>query len=315
MGIISSLFGTGKPNPDSQYVTLRDDGIRAMQMGELAYAEKCFKAALDIKHELHTVSLLAEAYLRTGNNEEALPLLQEISASPQDTLEVDLLLAQTQGRLHSYADERTTTTTILSAHPEEARALYLAAEADHGLGEDFMAIAHLTQCLTLRHDYEEALLLRAQILVGMGQWNEVLADAESLVELNAESETYHTLRADAYAALGRTDEAITEYEAVRELNPFTDSVMKLGALYEHTTRWDKALSLYNEVIDLRPNYAPAYKARGGVKHHLKDEVGAAEDLKRSLEIAPEMANDLEGQYSNVENKMNDYYKQLNPYHF
>lgn len=315
MGLLSSLFGTGKPNPDSQYNTLRDDGIRAMQMGEVPYAVKCFSAALEIKHDLQMLSLLAEAHLRMGNHEAALPLLEEISQSPEDTLEVDLLLAQTQGHLKRYEDERKTTAAILSAHPEEARALYLAAEADHGLKDDFMAIAHLTQCLALRADYEQALLLRAQVLASMGQWNEVLADANALVEKQADSEAYLSLRADAYAALGRYDEAIADYETVRTLNPFTDSVLRLGALYEQTTRWDKALQLYDEVIDLRPDFAPAYKARGGVKHHLKDEAGAAEDLKRSLEIAPESAKELEGQFSNIENRMDDYYKSLNPMQF
>ncbi len=315
MGLLSSLFGTGKPNPDSQYNTLRDDGIRAMQMGEVPYAVKCFSAALEIKHDLQTLSLLAEAHLRMGNYEAALPLLEEISHSPEDTLEVDLLLAQTQGHLKHYEDERKTTAAILSAHSDEARALYLAAEADHGLKDDFMAIAHLTQCLALRPDYQSALLLRAQVLAGMGQWNEVITDAEALVKADAENETYRTLRADALAALGRTDEAISEYEALREINPFTDSVLRLGALYEQTTRWDKALQLYDEVIDLRPDFAPAYKARGGVKHHLKDEAGAAEDLKRSLEIAPESAKELEGQFSNIENRMDDYYKSLNPMQF
>ena len=97
MGILSSIFGNSKPTPESQYETLRDDGVRAMQMGEAAYAEKCLKAALDIKRELRTVSFLAEVYLRMQNYEQALPLLQEISTSDEDTLEVDLLQI---GRAH-----------------------------------------------------------------------------------------------------------------------------------------------------------------------------------------------------------------------
>lgn len=115
------------------------------------------KAALDIKRELRTVSFLAEVYLRMQNYEQALPLLQEISTSDEDTLEVDLLLAQTQGKLGQYANERETCQRITQQHADEPRALYLMAEADHGLHDDFMAIAHLTQCLTLRSDYEQAL--------------------------------------------------------------------------------------------------------------------------------------------------------------
>lgn len=132
MGILSSIFGNSKPTPESQYETLRDDGVRAMQMGEAAYAEKCLKAALDIKRELRTVSFLAEVYLRMQNYEQALPLLQEISTSDEDTLEVDLLLAQTQGKLGQYANERETCQRITQQHADEPRALYLMAEATTG---------------------------------------------------------------------------------------------------------------------------------------------------------------------------------------
>ena len=59
MGIFSSIFGGGNKSPENQYDILCDDGVRAMQMGEFQYAEKCLTAALELKHELRTVGLLA----------------------------------------------------------------------------------------------------------------------------------------------------------------------------------------------------------------------------------------------------------------
>lgn len=320
MGFFSSIFGSSssaaEKSTDSKYTTLCDDGVRAMQMGELPYAEKCLTAALELKRELKTVGFLAEVYLRMRDNEKALPLLQEMSASEADTLEVDLLLAQTQGQLSQFEEERATCAKILQQHGDEARALYLAAEADHGLHDDFMAIAHLTQCLALREDYVEALYLRAEVLKGMGQWNEVLADAEALVKADGENEKFLLLRAEAYVALAKVDEAVADLKAVQSLNPFSDeAVLRLGSIYEQTSQWDKALALYDEAIELRPDFAAAYKARGGVKNHLKDAAGAAEDLKRSLELAPEKGKDLDGEYTNIENEINDRYKRMNPYHF
>ena len=145
---------------------------------------------------------------------------------------------------------------------------------------------------------------------------EVLADAEALVALDPEEETYHMLHAQTCAALGRTDEAVADCEAVRAQNPFAqEAVLLLGALYEQATQWDKALALYDEAIDLQPDFAAAYKARGGVKHHLKDEAGAAEDLKQALTLAPEKAAEIDGSYTNVENEMNARYRQMNPYGF
>ena len=79
--------------------------------------------------------------------------------------------------------------------------------------------------------------------------------------------------------------------------------------------FDKALALYDEAIDLDPTFAEAWRCRGGVRHHLHDEAGAADDLKHALELAP--ANEVvpDGEYSNVENAMNDRYRSLNPYGF
>lgn len=317
MGIFSSIFGGGNKSPENQYDILCDDGVRAMQMGEFQYAEKCLTAALELKHELRTVGLLAEVFLHTENNEKALPLLQEMVKNAEgDSLEICLLLAQTQGKTQAYADERATCEHILQQHEAEPRALYLLAEAEHGLHEDFMAIAHLTQCLAKEPKYQHALLLRADVLKQMGQWNEVLVDAETLVDIDAENESYHLLRAEAFAALGKTDEAVVDLKAVQALNPFSrEAVLKLGSLYEQTAQWDKALAVYDEAINMQPKFAAAYKARGGVKNHLKDVAGAAEDLKRSLELEPELAKAVDGEYANVENEMKERYKRMNPYGF
>lgn len=316
MGFFSSIFGTPTPSEAGKFDTLRDDGVRAMQMGELPYAEKCFKAALEIHADDKVSALLAEAYLRMRNYEAALPLLENLCSTNPDALELHLLLAQTQGELQLFAPQHDTCAAILALHPEEPRALYLAAEADFGLDNPIQAIARLTQSLTLRPDYHTARLLRARVLAAMEQWNEALADADELVRAEPENEDYLYLRAQALSALGRTAEAVADLEALRVLNPFNESaVLLLGALYEQTTRWDKALALYDEAIDLQPGFAAAYKARGGVKHHLKDEAGAAEDLKRSLELAPETSAQLDGQYTNVENEMNAKYRSMNPYGF
>ena len=48
---------------------------------------------------------------------------------------------------------------------------------------------------------------------------------------------------------------------------------------------------------------------------LNDKAGAADDLKKALENSPEAAKALEGQFSNIEQEMNEQYKNRNPYGF
>lgn len=316
MSFFSSLFSPSKRSPESKFETLRDDGVRAMQMGETPYAVKCLTAALELQHDLKAVALLAEAHLRMRDYAAAVPLLKEMVAGDAENVEVKLLLAQALGETKCFDEMKTVATELVAAHPEEARALYLTAEAEHGLNEDLFAIAHLTQAIELRADYLRARKLRAEVLKAMGQFAEMLADAEALVAADGENEEYLILLAEALAATGQNEAAVEKLEKVRALNPFgTEAVLQLGRLYELGTQWDKALALYDEAIELLPDFAGAYQARGGVKHHLKDDAGAAEDLKKALELAPEKAATLDGEYTNVENRMTDRYKAMNPYGF
>ena len=61
--------------PQVSFEVLRDDGVRAMKMGEVPFAAKCFTAALEMKDDLTTLSYLAEAQIRMQNYEEARPSL------------------------------------------------------------------------------------------------------------------------------------------------------------------------------------------------------------------------------------------------
>ena len=317
MGFFSKIFGSDKPSEQSQFDILQTDGLRAMQIGEMPYAEKCFTAALELQHDLKTVGFLAEVYIRTQQHDKALPLLEELCrAENHPSFEVRFLLAITQGELRLFADERNTCKALLEEFPQDVRVLQCAAEADYGLDAPFEAIAHLTQELALEENHAGSLRLRAQILADMQQWNEALADTDTLVKAYPNSPSDLRLHARCLAALGRFDEAISDLEQVLTINPFDrEAVLALGALYAETTRWDKALALYDEAIELQPDFAGAYKARGAVKHHLKDELGAADDLKRTLELAPETAEELSGKYVNVENEMNAKYRSMNPYGF
>ena len=143
-----------------------------------------------------------------------------------------------------------------------------------------------------------------------------LADAEALLALDNENEEYLLLHADALQGTGRDTEAEEAYLKVREMNPFSMEAMeKLGAFYALHHQLDKALVLYDEAIELQPENAVAYKLRGAVKLQLNDKLGAEDDLKKSLELQPESAKELDGEYSNIENKMEQRYRAQNPFQF
>lgn len=318
MGIFSSIFGTSTPDDKQKFVTLRDDGVRALQMGEAAYAERCLCAALELQDDPEVTGLLAEVYLRERKHQEALPLLLRLAEhqTPKDNLNLFMLLAAAQGELGLFEEERATAARIISEYADETGALYYAAEADSGLGDDLQAIVNLTRALSLREDFAAARLLRCRVLIRMGQNAEALEDIELLIKDFPETEEYLALRGGILSKLDRTEEAVADFERVNSLNPFDrDAIVHLATLYERIGLRDKALDLYDEAVNMMPDFADAYKERGGIKHRLGDELGAAEDLKRALELTPVNQSLPDGEYSNVENEVNQRYRNMNPYGF
>lgn len=324
MGLFKNLFGsatssteeTKTNDSDRQFNMFHDDGVRAKNMGELKFAEQCFTKALELRDDAPTRSYLAEVLILLQRFDEAAPQLQRLLHDDPDNLEVALHLASTYGQIKNYTAEQEVIDKAKQQHPTEPRVLYLSGEAAHGLGQNFQAIAFLTQALQQEEHYPAALLLRAQILASMGQYQEVLADAKALVNLDNENEEYYLLLAEALQATGEDEKAEEVYLKVRELNPFSiEALEKLVAFYTVHHQLDKAIALCDEAIDLQPDNALAYKLRGGVKLQLNDKLGAEDDLKKSLELKPESAKELDGEYSNIENQMEQRYRAQNPFQF
>lgn len=308
---------TEQESRDRDFRTLADDGIRAMQMGELPYARTCLEKALEMQpDDLRVLSCCAEVYFRLSLFKEALPAFTRLADAEPDNANILLLLARTQGELGRHTDMHDTLDRIPPCPQTDAIVQYFMAEADFHLDKPLEAIAEVTKALTDRPDFAAASLLRARILVAMGQYTEALKDSAPLLDTDEPSEDVLVCHARAQAGSGDSEGATTTLQRLRELNPFHhEAVILLGNLYAEQSRWDAALALYDEVIELQPDFAEAYKLRGAVKYHLHDEAGAADDLKRSLELAPEAAQDLTGEYSNVENRVNATYKRMNPYGF
>lgn len=298
------------------FEVLRDDGLRAMKMGEVPFAAKCFAAALELRDDLPTLSYLAEAQIRMNDYPAARPTLERLVAEAPDNLTLHLLLSRTLDELNDPVAMKTAAEAALALDGNSAPAHYYAAKASFRLGDPFNAIAQLTQLLEQHPDYAEGRSLRARILTGMYQYQEAAADTALLVEQQPDNEEYLDQHATVLAALGRGEEAEQCWKKILECNPFhREAVIRLCAYYESCSLRDRALALLDEAIELQPDFAEAYKLRGGIKLELHDKEGAAADLKKSMEMDPESAKKIDGEYSNIENRLNERFRQQNPYGF
>ena len=305
-----------KPSESNNYAILHDDGIRAMKMGEVRYAEKCFAQALALQDDLQMMKLLAEARIRLQDFEGAQPLLERVAEAEPENADVYFILAQTYGILGQYEKMEDVANQLLGSYPENPHVLYLYGEACHYLGENSPAITYLSKALELQPRYSAPRLLRAQIFVSKSEYNKALEDANVLTELDAENEDFLLLKADALAGNGQAEAAEAAYESLLALNPFCqEGVLHCADFYRSTARYEKALQVCNEAIELEPDFALAYRLRSDIKKDMNDEAGAAEDLRKSLDLQPEEGASADSEFTTVENKMAERYRNMNPYGF
>ena len=61
----------------------------------------------------------------------------------------------------------------------------------------------------------------------------------------------------------------------------------------------EAIALFDEAIELNPDFAQANHERGRAKLLNGDKEGSMEDMKRGLELNPKELQDFNGQYGNL----------------
>jgi len=92
---------------------------------------------------------------------------------------------------------------------------------------------------------------------------------------------------------------------VLALNPFNEKAYILkGSYYLAKKEYDNAISVYNEALEINPNFAQAYHERGRVKLAKGDKEGSMEDMKKAIEMAPENGTNISGEYNNFEQQKN-----------
>lgn len=311
--------GTSSENAEqvnTEFETLRDDGVRAMRMGEAAYAEKCFRAALERRDDDQVKAFLAEACLRQGEGRAAYDVLTDLLT--RHTGDEKLLQAQARaaGLCGDWEAMTAAAKALETVNPDNPNALYYQAQAQRQLKNDDLAVEILTRLLSTHPDTPEILLLRAQTLSDLNRAAEAEKDVDRQIELGSAGEEALCLKGDLRRVQGDSDAAIEYYEQVKALNPFNrDVVIRESEIYLETRRPQEALRVLNEAIDLEPDFAEAYRERGKVKRCMNDETGAAEDEKKAEELKPEQPQKADGEYTNLENRLNEQARMRNPFGF
>lgn len=307
----TSLFSSSKAatpeeekdkNDQKNFDILKYDGIRAQKIGQVPYAVKCFREALNLKEDFETMTYLVSAYTTANKLEEALAVLNRMVALEPDHVNTLLTRVNILFMLDKESEVVVDCTHIIELDAENQLAYFLMAKAKRTI-DQFGAIVDLTKSVALKDDFTEAYLLRAEILFAMGQGKEALPDVEKAISLAPEEESSYLLRGRIHELVGDVESAAADYQQVLDLNPFNDTACLLsGKLLISEGKLDDAISFFDEAIELNPEFAQAYSERGRAKNLKGDKEGAFEDMKKSIELNPEgeEARKIEGQHTNFD---------------
>ena len=299
-GKSETLESEKQKNDRKRFEIFKYDGLRAQRMGRPDYAVKCFTEALAIEEDFETLGYLSQLYVQLGETAKARKLLEKMAVMEPHVTNTFLTLANVCFIQEDYQAMEEAANKAIAIEEGNAVAHYLLGKARKGQDDDLMTIAHLTKAITLKDDFIEARLLRAEALLKMKQYKEVMEDVDAILAQNPEEETAILLHGKVKEDNGESEEAEKDYRLVTEINPFNEQAyLYLGLLYISQKKLTEAIGLFDEAIELNPNFAEAYKERGRAKLLNGDKDGSIEDMKKSLELNPKDEAGLNGEFKNL----------------
>jgi tetratricopeptide (TPR) repeat protein len=281
MGFWKALFGSGEQTPEEEkkeqearnFDLLKYDGVKAMKMGQMDYAVRCFREALKIHDDLEIHDHLSQVLTRIGELRDAYAELSILAEAEPNNPQVLIRMTQVAYMEEDYPLMDEVCQRLLQLDDQHAGAHFICAQAQIGLDHDEEALAHLTKAIELHEDYAEAYLLRGQTLLRMGKVEDAASDALQLLDLVGNQEEALLLKARVEVARGHRD---------------------------------LAQAIYNKVIEVNPFSVEAFTERALLKRQEGDEAGAEEDLKTARELNP--TQDVE----DIEEQVRQAYQNINP---
>ena len=308
MGLFTSFFGGKKTDEEKQeknFDILKYDGIRAMNIGKLTYAIKCFEEASTIREDLEMMQHQTNAYIHVNRMDDARRLAERTAELAPDQPQAFLSLASLCYMQEDYQSMEDACQKALLLDGENSGTYFLAAKAAIGKNNAIQAIAMLTKAIVLNEEFTEAYQLRAEVLWNMRQAKDACEDIEKLLAMNPDDENALLLKAEISAIEGEEEKAMKLIDQVLALNPFSEKAYLLKGSYLLSKKdFNMAITIYDEALDINPNFAQAFHERGRVKLAKGDKEGAMEDMKRAIELAPENSTAINGEYHNFEQQKN-----------
>lgn len=281
MNFLKALFGGKDENPEEKrqaeeaknFEILKYDGVKALKIRQWQQAIRCLSHALSIREDLECRDYLSQALIQDNQLTAAYEELQKLHEAEPDNQDILQRMANVAFVMEDYGAMASSCEKALLISKDNPEIYYLYGRACMGQEDLTNAIAMFTKAISLNEDYGDAYLMRAGVMLQRGEVEAAEQDCQWLLERASSVEDVLILKAKVETAKGNHSEALSYYDKVIEGNPFS---------------------------------IEGFTLRAELKKQMGDLQGAEEDLARLREINPE------GNDEDLEQKMNEAYKNSNP---
>lgn len=283
MGFFKALFSGKEEDTKSQkevedaknFDVLKYDGVRALRINQNDYAVKCFTHALDIQDDLEVRDYLSQAYIRIGEFDSACRQLKFLAERQPDNLQLLIRLASVDYMMEDYDAMLEVCGKAIQLDENNAETLFYFAKAYIGKDNLNEAIAALSKAISSNAEYYDAYLLRSETFLKCGELEKADEDILFLLNIIDDNEDILILKARIESAKNNVGEAISYYDKVIAVNPFN--------------------------VD-------AFRERG----EQKIKSGDVESGQDDFDTANEYATQGEDGSEDIEDKVNEAYRNINP---
>jgi tetratricopeptide (TPR) repeat protein len=232
-----------------------------------------------------------------GNLEGSLPFFEKAAANAPDDSELLEGWANVLYRLDRTGEASRRAAEAIAADPSRPGPYKLQFSAQAS-GEDWSgAAATLDAMDAAGHEPGWVLEQRATLAARAGSPDEAIAAYRALVEARPDHKEGWVALGALYADSGNAAESTAAYQKVVELDPegAFRTFFNIGVLIRNkpdvpATENDRAIAAFRKAVEIKPDYAPAYRELAYALLARGDLAGARAALTRYLEVSPDASD-------------------------
>ncbi|XWK89023.1 MAG: tetratricopeptide repeat protein [Phormidium sp.] len=285
------------------------------KQGKFAEARTEIQQAIALKPDFAPAHiLLAEIALRENKPEEAISSLQKAKDLFKKQKQNDQLaatqwqLAMLLGRQKKFAQAGTQARELLRLKPDFAPAYMLVSEVAVQQGKPAEAVTNLQKARDLwkkqqQNDQLAATQMQlAAVLAQQKKYSEASTQVREVLQLKPDFAPAHLLVSEIALRQGKPAEAVTSLQKAKDLfkkqqqnDQLAATQMQLAVVFGQQKKYSEASAEARELLQLKPDFAPAYLVLGEVAKVQSNNSEAIANFQKAKDLFSNQGRNEEAQ--------------------